>query len=71
MSVDEILAELPKLTEQELETVLELGVRLHDKLKFVASPELLQAIAEADADPEDQDVAIEEMEQIVKAWPTK
>jgi len=38
---------------------------------FVASPELLRSIEEADAEPEDSDIDISEAERIVKSWNTK
>jgi len=75
MSIAEILAELPKLEAQELEAVVSRALELQQDLKpgsvFVASPELLRSIEEADAEPEDSDIDISEAERIVKSWNTK
>ena len=71
MNVTEILAELPKLDAAELELVFERALELQKGPGFEASPELLKAIDEADAIPEDQDVDIEEAYRIVKSWNTK
>jgi len=71
MSVNEILAELPKLDAAELQLVFQRTLELHESGVFTASPELLRAIDEADAIPEEQDVDIEEAFRIVKSWNTK
>jgi len=75
MSLSEILSELPKLQADELETLLSRALELQRGLQpgtvFVASPELLQAIEEAEADPEEHDIDISEAERIVKSWSTK
>jgi len=71
MSLAEILAELPKLDDVELESVIQRGLELRKEPAFQASPELLQAIDEALAIPEDQCVSIEEACRIVKSWNTK
>ncbi len=75
MSFAEILAELPRLEAKELEAVVSRALELQQDLKpgsvFVASSELLRAIEEADAEPEDSDIDISEAERIVKSWNTK
>jgi hypothetical protein len=75
MSLSEILSELPALQADELEAVLSRALELQRGLKpgtvFVASPELLRAIEEAEADPEEHDIDISEAERIVKSWSTK
>jgi hypothetical protein len=75
MNVAEILAELPKLQADELRAVVSRALELEQDLEpgtvFVAAPELLRAIEEADAEPEDQDIDISEAERIVKSWSTK
>jgi hypothetical protein len=75
MSVTEILSELPNLQANELEAVVSRALELQQDLKpgsvFIASPELIRAIEEADAEPEDRDIDISEAESIVKSWNTK
>ncbi len=75
MTVDEILAELPKLQADELEAVisrvLELREGLEPRSVFVASPELLRALEEAEAEPEDQCIPIEDVERIIRSWGQK
>ncbi len=71
MSVADILAELPKLDPAELELVFERALELQQGTAFQASPELLQAIDEALAIPEDQYIPIEEAFRIVESWNTK
>ena len=71
MSLAEILAELPKLDPTELELVRERIMELCPDQSFEASPELLAAIDEADAIPEDQDIPVKEVLRIVKSWNTK
>jgi hypothetical protein len=67
MSVTEILAELPKLDATELELVFERALELQRGTAYAASPELLQAIDEALAIPEDQCVSIEEAYRVVSS----
>jgi len=50
MSTTEILAELPNLKPAELEMVFRRVMELHQGLTLEASPELLAAIDEADAE---------------------
>jgi hypothetical protein len=71
MSLAEILAELPKLDPAELEQVLERIRNLSPEKSFVASPELLAAIDEAVAVPEDQCIPIEDALRIVRSWNTR
>jgi hypothetical protein len=71
MSVAEILAELPKLDPAELQLVRERILELSPDQSFEASPELLQAIDEAMAVPEDQCIPIEEAQRIIKSWNSK
>ncbi len=75
MSFTEILSELPNLEAEELEALISRAVEIHRDLKpgsvFVASPELIRAIEEADAEPEDGDIDISEVERIVKTWNSK
>jgi hypothetical protein len=71
MSLAEILAELPKLAPTELELVRERIQKLSPVKSFVASPELLAAIDEGLAVPEDQCIPIEEALRIVRSWNTK
>jgi hypothetical protein len=69
MNIDEILAELPKLQASELEAVVIRALELQPDLRlgsvFVASPELLRAIEEADAEPEEHDIPIEEVDRLI------
>ena len=71
MSVSEILAELPQLAPDELNLVLERMLELQQNRGVEVSPELLQAIAEADAAPESEDISIDEALRIVRSWNTK
>ena len=71
MSVAEILAELPKLTADELQIVLERTQELCHEPGFQPSPELLAAIDEARATPEDQYVPLEEAYRIIESWNSK
>jgi hypothetical protein len=64
MSLTEILDELPKLKTEERDTILH---RI-EELDELASPEMLAAIDQADASPSDQDLAVEDVRQKVKAW---
>ena len=64
MSVTEILAELPKLDPAELQLVFERTMELHEKVVFVPSPELAEAIREAEAEPVQYSVDIDEARQL-------
>jgi hypothetical protein len=68
MTIAEILAELPKLDPAELQLVLERTMELHEKILFVPSPELAEAIREAEAEPEEDGIDIEEAKRIVASW---
>lgn len=68
MSVTEILAELPKLDPSELQLIFERTLELHEKVLFVPSPELAEAIREAEAEPEEDSIDIDEAKRIVKSW---
>ncbi len=67
MSVAEILEELPKLsaTDRDLlfQRLSEMGAGEVDE-----TPELLAAIDEAEAAPEEEDVTADELRQRVKRW---
>jgi hypothetical protein len=75
MTIDEILAELPTLQSDELEMVLTRALELQRALKpgtvFVASPELLRAIEEADAEPGGKCIPIEEVDRIISSWDSR
>jgi hypothetical protein len=71
MSVSEILAELPKLDPAELEIIFQRAVELQQGHALEASPELLQAIREADAISKDQDLDLEQAYLVVKSWNIK
>ena len=71
MSLTEILAELPKLEAGELSQVFERALELQRSTMFAASPELLQAIEEALAVPEDQCISIDEAYRRLDSWNTK
>ena len=71
MSVTEILAELPKLDANELELIFERALELKRDVVYAASPELLQAIEEALAIPEEECIEVEEACRVVKSWNTK
>ncbi len=71
MSVTDILAELPKLDPAELQLVFERTLELHEKFFFVPSPELAEAIREAEAEPEEDSIDIDEARRIVKSWSSK
>jgi len=60
MSIKEILAELPKLDPSEQQAVFERTLELHEKVLFVPSPELAEAIREAEAEPEEDSIDINE-----------
>jgi hypothetical protein len=71
MSVTDILAELPKLDPAELQLVFERTMELHEKFIFVPSPELAEAIREAEAEPEEDSIDIDEARRIVESWSSK
>jgi hypothetical protein len=71
MSVAEILAELPKLTPKQLDRVLKRTAELRKLPVLVPSPELLNAIAEADAEPEENCIDIDEVHRIMESWSSK
>jgi len=60
MSIKEILAELPKLDPSEQQAVFERTLELHEKVLFVPLPELAEAIREAEAEPEEDSIDINE-----------
>ena len=64
MSPVKILEELPKLKTEEREAIL----RRIEELDDLASPEMLAAIDQADASPNDQDLSGVNLRQKVKAW---
>ncbi|MBX2823739.1 MAG: hypothetical protein KTR33_03355 [Gammaproteobacteria bacterium] len=65
MSTEEILAELPKLSLDEVEVIFQRAESLlHDE----ASPELLSAIEEADQQSEGGDLTVEQMQDQVRQW---
>jgi len=68
MSVAVIIAELPKLDPAELQLVFERTLELHEKVFFVPSPELAEAIREAEAEPEEDSIDIGEARRIVESW---
>ena len=70
MSVTDILAELPKLKPVELEQIVERALELQG-IEFQASPELLAAIEEAEAEPESGDISAEEVLQRIRSWTSK
>ena len=71
MSVEEILAELPKLEPAELERVFQQALELHEKITYTASPELAKAIEEALAEPEENSIPIDEAYRMLKSWNSK
>ena len=66
MSVEEILTELPKLNPVELQLVFQEILDLREKNVLVASPELLRAIEEADAEPLENSIDIDEVIRMFK-----
>ncbi len=65
MSTQEILAELPKLSLDEVELIYHRAeTLLHDE----ASPELVAAIDQADAEPHSDDISLEQMRDQVRRW---
>jgi hypothetical protein len=68
MSVSKILAELPKLDPAELQLVFERTLELHEKVLFVPSPVLAEAIREAEAEPEEDSIDIDQARRIVESW---
>ena len=67
MSVAEILEELPKLSAADRDLLFqrlsEMGVG-----EIAETPELLAAIDEADAAPEEEDVTPDELREKVQRW---
>ena len=71
VSATEILAELPNLSPEEIDTIFFRAAALRQH-SISASPELLAAIDEADASFEKEGgTPIEQIEAAVKSWPTK
>jgi len=68
MSASEILAQLPKLPLEEVEVIYHRAEELLHRQAVAVTPELLAAIDEADALPEAEDIAAEEMRNRVTAW---
>lgn len=70
MSVTDILEELPKLSSAERDLV---SARLAELggVEFVPSPELMRAIEEAEAEPIEDCIDIDEAFRIVKSWSTE
>ena len=64
MSVTEILAELPKLSPNERETILH---RI-EEIDELETPEMLAAIDEADAASPQQDLSIEDVCGRISQW---
>jgi hypothetical protein len=67
MSMTEILDELPKLSIEERQILLQRLSEL-DLGEAEESPELLAAIDEARAEPSENDLTAEEMIESVKRW---
>jgi len=71
MSAADILDELPKLSPEEIDIIFFRAADLRQHV-IAASPELLSAIDEADASFEKEGgVPIEEIETMIKSWPSK
>jgi hypothetical protein len=70
MTLSEIIAELPKLSPDELEAVLECALELRKDTIYEASPELLKAIEEAERETDEHDISIEEAYRVVESWPS-
>jgi len=71
MSAAEILDELPKLSAEEIDIIFFRAADLRQHV-IAASPELLAAIDEADESFEKEGgISIEEVESMIKSWPTK
>jgi hypothetical protein len=71
MSIAEILAQLPKLKPKELDRVFKRTAELRQLPVFVASPELMDAIAEADAEPLENCIDINEVHRTIDSWSSK
>ena len=72
MSTTEILAELPALPPDDLETIWQTAGRLLEGRSLTASPELLAAMDEADASWEKEGgVPIEDARRTIGSWPGK
>jgi hypothetical protein len=72
MSAAEIVAELRKLTPEELEIVYRRAVELHQEQLLEASPELIAAIDEADESfAKELGVSVDQARRIVGSWNTK
>jgi hypothetical protein len=72
MSTTEILAELPALPPDELETIWQTAGQLLEGRALRASPELLAAVDEADASwKQEGGVPIEEARRKLGSWPGK
>ncbi len=71
MSFAEILAELPKLSPAELDHVFEQTDKLRQLPVLIASPELMEAIAGAEAEPEENCIDIDEVHRMMELWSTK
>jgi len=71
MSVSEILDELPKLGVSERQLIFDRMMELQQGSPVEISPELQQAIDEADGDSPEQDISIDEAFRRAKSWNTK
>jgi len=72
MSTTEILAELPALPPDDLETIWQTAGRLLEGRSLTASPELLAAVDEADASWEKEGgVPLEDVRRTIASWPGK
>lgn len=72
MSTTEILAELPRLSPDDLEKVWCIAGGLLEGQIVSASPELLAAVDEADASWEhDGGVSLEKAHRMLGSWPGK
>jgi hypothetical protein len=70
MSTREILAELPALPPDDLETIWQTAGRLLEGRSLTASPELLAAVDEADASWEKEGgVPVEDARRAIGSWP--
>ena len=71
MSAAEILDELAKLSPEEIDIIFFRAADLRQHV-IAASPELLAAIDEADESfDKEGGTPIEEVETMIKSWPTK
>ena len=72
MSTTEILAELPALPPDDLETIWQTAGRLLEGRSLTASPELLAAVDEADASWEKEGgIPVEDARRTIGSWPGK